>query len=440
MRSVLVCAAALSAAGCVSGGTWSAVNEVERELAALEEREAPRAATPARETGGDCRAIAERVVREHPRLRALRSRTRAGLARARSEGALPAPELMLEVWDFPIGDPQTADRDGMYMAGLSQEFPPAGSLDARARAAAEESRGLLGEAAEEARELRSAAFEACSTWAARALEVERLRASEDLVVRMQELLRTQLATGRASLGELARLDAESARLERMRVEAEAMRERARARLRAWLGTEDVTLPAAIDAPELPEIDLWTLARERRGALRVARARATAAAARADAAQAEAMVPTFRVSATYMQMPSMRPGLGAALSFTLPWLWSGEGAARDAARAEADAELDLLAGLERDVRAELAGASSELQAALAALRVLRERQRPAAQRALDAMLAAYPSGSVDLNAWLDAARAVRELDVEEARLLAEAARVFAELESTVGAPLTQGATR
>nr|MDQ3034449.1 hypothetical protein [Myxococcota bacterium] len=144
MRRAIV-GAAVWTAGCVSPGTWSALHEVEREL----ERE-PAVAVSAgdeRVTRGPaqrCSEIAERVVEGHPALGVPRARARAALATARSEGALPAPELMLELWDFPIGDPQRADREGMYMIGVGQALPPAGALDGRARAAVEDARAALG--------------------------------------------------------------------------------------------------------------------------------------------------------------------------------------------------------------------------------------------------------------------------------------------------------
>src|SRR5690606_21921186 len=118
------------AAGCVSPSTWSAYREVERELA--EVRAAPEA-----ERSGEaaaCGELAAQIAGSFPSSRARRHRARAALARAQSEGALPAPELMLEVWDFPVGDPQLADREGMYMAGVTQSFPPAGARQGRAQA------------------------------------------------------------------------------------------------------------------------------------------------------------------------------------------------------------------------------------------------------------------------------------------------------------------
>jgi outer membrane protein TolC len=187
------------------------------------------------------------------------------------------------------------------------------------------------------------------------------------------------------------------------------------------------VPSDIDA-------LADRAIEVRGLIGVSRARARAAEARAWAAEAQATVPMFMVGATYMQTPSMRPGLGVEVGITLPWFWSGEGPARDAARLEAEAELDEVARMERDVRVEVVGAARMIEVVARTLATLRERERPAAERALEAVAVTYSSGEVDLIAWLDAVRAVRELGVEEARLLGEGAHAQAELESAIGVSL------
>jgi outer membrane protein TolC len=259
---------------------------------------------------------------------------------------------------------------------------------------------------------------------------------------MRESLIAAVRAGAATpLADLARLDAELSWLARLRVEAEGRSGRASAQLGAWMDAELPAVAPAIDAPaDQGSVERWVaLALERHGALRAARARARAAEARADAAQAEATVPTFMVGASYMQMPRGRAGMGASVGMTLPWLWSGEGAARDASVLEAEAELDEVAALEREVRAEVRAAAAELHAASRGLTELRERERPAAERALEAIGARYPSGAVELGAWLDAARRVRDLDVEEARLLGDVARAWAALEGAVGDSLASEAS-
>lgn len=407
----LWCGGALCAAGCVSSGTWSAYSEIEREL-----ETDVRAAD-----GSSCAELAAEVAATFP---VARSMARAELARGRSESALPAPELMLEVWDFPIGDPQLADREGMYMVGLEQEIPP--GLDARARAGAERAREALAMSSDRTRMIRARALETCVEWAASELEAARVREVEALAGSMRELLVARMPTG-DGLAEIARVEAEAARLERMRVEAEARSARARAQLSAWLDRELGAPPSIEPAREADADAIIADAVDARGSIRAARARARAAEAMADAANEESLVPTFRVRVTYMQMPSMRPGLGAAVGMTLPWLYSGEGAARDAARAEADAAREEAEALERELRAEVRSAAASLQANARALAILRERERPAAERAIEAVRAALATGGAEIDDWLAAMERVRELEVEETRLIREAAMARAALE-------------
>jgi cobalt-zinc-cadmium efflux system outer membrane protein len=456
-QSRCACVAALLATGCVSSSTWAALHEVDREVDLAGgsapavgvdrgggERGEPR--PPTLEASRGCSAIVTRIVASYPGASGDRSRARAALAVGRAEGAPPAPELMLEVWDFPIGDPQAADREGMYMAGIEQDLPPAGALDGRARAAAEDARIALADLADTERRVRAEAGHACVDWSQASEEIARLGASARALAEMMDVMSDRLASGAGLLADVARIDGERARVEREIARAEAQRSRAEARLRAIAGSDASSSAEAssllgaaappLESP-LPGIDVVRLlerAIEQRAELRAAGARARAAAARASAAEAEASTPMFSVRATYMQMPGARPGLGAAVGMTLPWLWSGEGAARDAARLEAEAELDRALRIRRELALEIAGAAGELAAAKRTLDALRARERPAAERALEAISAAYTSGATDLLAWIDAAHMVRDIDLEEARLLGDAAHARVELERAVGGDL------
>lgn len=438
------CAAVVVTAGCVSSGTWRALHEVEEELASRGGSEPPPDSAAPLEAGAptECRAIVEAIVARYPGLEAYRARARAALASARAEGAPPPPDVMLELWDFPIGDPQLADREGMYMLGLGQELPPADALDGRARAMVEEARIALAELAERAREIRAEAAHACADWSEAEAERARLVEAESVVQQMREAVIARFASSDQPLSDVLRIDAELAHLAHRRVEAEARRARAGARIEALLGLEARTEsglppPLAERTLELELARLLELAAELRGAIAGARARARAAAARLAAAEAEASIPTFSIRATYMQMPGARAGLGAAFGMTLPWLWSGEGARRDAAREEVDAALDEVAALERDVRVEVVGAVHALEVVARSLAILREHRRPATARALEAVGSNYATGQADLLTWLDLVRAMRDIDIEEVELLGEAAHAWADLEGAVGAPLEEG---
>jgi len=443
MRSVVPCAALL-AASCVSSSTWRSIDDVERAIeedrAAVEAVTSTSSAVVSQDGPVDCARLAELVVAVHPGLAAPRARARAAIATARAEGALPPPSIAAEVWDFPVGDPSRANREGMYMLHVAQTLPPGDMLDGSTRAAAEDALAALAELAEMRRQIRARARHACADRAAAQARRIALESSSALLGQMSELIAARQSTG-APIADLASIDAERARLDRLTADVNARASAAESVLRTLLGlgaTDALAPTAPLSEPQTWEADaLVTRAIESRGMLAVHRARALSAAARADSHAAAADVPTFDVRASYMQVPDARAGLGVFFGMTLPWLSSAEGSRRDAARAEAEAELADLAGLERDVATDVTTALGELARVSAVLATLRERERPALERALVAVQAGYASGSVDLLAWLDVVRRQRELSLDEIELLGAAEHAVAEVELAVGAPLATG---
>lgn len=439
MRCVVI-AASIAASGCVSSGTWQVIHDAEERIAERPETEAGRA------EARDCVSVASIAIERARGLDAPRARARAALARARAEGALPAPSTSFEVWDFPIGDPSRGDREGMYMLSVEQAIPPLDALDGRARAEAEEASAMLADLDERTREIHAMVHHACVERDGAAAEIAALDAALATLARAIELASARRAAAGDPLVELARMELERGRMLRMRAQLEAERARTEEELEAIAGTAlDLPEPSALTEPDAdgeadePAVDaLLARALEARGELRAANARARAAEARARAAEAEATVPEVMLRATYMQMPQERAGLGAMIGLRLPFLWSGERDAAEAARQDARAELDEVAWRERALRIELAQHVAMLRGARRALAAIREHERPAAERVLESALLGYAQGTVDATAWLDALRAVREIAVEEARALAAVAHAHADLDEVVGARVSGGA--
>ena len=420
---------------CVSSTTWSRIHEAETRVREDETVETSTRADEASIAVADCDGLADLVVTRWPGLDAPRHRARAAVARARAEAALPATALRFEVWDFPVGNPQLANREGMYMFGLAQELPPAGALDGRARAAAEEAWSALAVLADTRRDIRARAGHACADRAAAALDATRLRSLDELLVRMRDAVLARAATSAGSLSEIARLDAERARTARRITDAEARSSAGERTLLALVGSDASIPPLAIaaDTDVASAAVLAEHAASARGVVLAAHAEIGAAHARADAADAVASVPSFEIGAQYMQTPDARAGLGLMLTARLPWL-SGAGAASEAARAEALAsEADALAA-QRMVRVEVAAAYGELLRARRALAALRGDEREATARALDAVTASFATREDSILDWLEAARAVNDLDVTEVELLAAVAHARVDLESALGSPL------
>lgn len=448
--SGLAAACSALASGCVSSATWSSWRETEGRTREDVELDAQLVTDHGGEAGpftfGSCDDVARVAVATFPGLEAPRQRVREALAMARAEGALPAPSARVEVWDFPIGDPSRADREGMYMLGVAQELPPAGGLDGDARARVEQAREALGELAEMRREITSAASHACAGWASASLTRTRLLAWISVIDQMRTAVTARYGAGGGSLADVARVERERATAERMVRRAEGDAARAQAELRARLGVDASVslgdapaLPAS--PPELERGRVLEYALTHRGLLLAARARITGAAARASAAEARASTPTFMLAGQYMQTPQARAGMGLEVGMTLPWLWSGQRDALEAARADQAAEEAEVLGIERSLTVDVRVALAQLDTLSATLSSLREREAPAAQLALDAVAATYGAGQGTLLDWLDAARAIRELALEEADLQAEVGHALADLTGATGATPTElGAAR
>lgn len=458
MRILSFSIAALSATGCLSASTHTARREAEVQLARpaelLEESHAApkgqarlepvKAARPERAGAAKtCDELAREVARAHPRVLAMRERARAALARSSSEGSLPPPEATFEIWDFPIGDPSLADHQGMYMVGLGQEFPAAGSRDERARAAAEEARGELGELSRAAREIWTEVAFACADWSAAEALRQGLAGHRALIADMREAMLASYRAGSGSQVGVTRTDAELAAADRHVAEAEEEVSVAESTLRALSGRA-ARLPEAPpvlrESFDVPSVDTLTdLALASRGEVSAAAARQRSRSAAAKAAEAEASSPSFEVRATYMQTPSERAGLGAMVGMSLPWLWGGGGARSESARYELEAARADQDDVVRRIEGEVARAAGRLRAQRRSLALLREREIPAARRALESERAALAAGSFELATWIQAAHALREAHVEEARIRGAIERALSELEGAVGRPLS-AATR
>jgi cobalt-zinc-cadmium efflux system outer membrane protein len=384
--------------------------------------------------GADCGALAASVARSHPRIRAADARARAALARSRAEGALPPPKASFEVWDFPLTEPSSADREGMYMLGLEQEFPPASAREARVRAEIEEGRVALADASVNARELVSEVAHTCVAWSIAEALRERLVAHRALLSEMRETVLTRYRAGGDVLGALVRLEAELASADRHVIEAEGELAATRDTLRALAGADVPPTAPALAKQREPERAETLLGRalKQRAETAVAAAKISVARARVDAAESDASSPAFEARATYMQAPGSRPGLGAMISMSLPFLWgSGEHTTASAEHELFAAEAER-ADAERRVRAEVTRAAGRVLVLTRARAVLLEREIPAIERALAVERAALAAGKLDLVSFVERAHALSEAHVEETRLSGDLAHAWVELEAAVGA--------
>lgn len=425
--------ALLLASGCISAATRQSMDEA---LGALRSEAIAEVGAgggePSLTTTGSCDTIARAAANRRPGLTASRERAAAKMAAANAETALPSAELALEVWDFPIGAPTHADREGMYMVHVSQAFTPLGARDARARAMAEEAHEESGLASEQNREAYAEIAHACVDWSLAAAAVDAAAHHRALIVELQEAQLARFASG-GTLSDVARVKLELARLSRAEAEKSIRRDAAREALVALVGeggrvgeqAPSLAVPAESETAKDPPAS--TL----RGSTASAQHRTRAAEARVEAAQAEDVEPEIGVRATYMQAPGERPGLGAMVSTTLPWLWGGGGARVDAARAELRASRAEEGEAQRLVASEVGRARAGLRAAQRSLRELRERELPAVEDAITGARASASASEFDLTAWLEAMHALQDAREEEVQLLGAIAHARVDLASAQG---------
>lgn len=427
--------------GCLAGPTSRLMDQT-FQLPALRRRPIP-ASEVAREdtdlSGSLGRAqVLALVVARDPGLRSLAHETRAALHAARAEGALPAPEVNVQVWNLPLARPYALGEASMYMVEFRQMFPAAGARDARARAAAEEARGRVAELVAREAEVRARAGGAYADYVQGTLERRVRDAHLELLGAMLDAARSRLAGG-GPLTDIPRIETEQARTRRALARVDADVARARAALNALLRREaDAPLgPPSDVAPEtvpLPLDELLSLAARARGDLGQARARIRAAHARTEAATAESRWPTITAALGYWQDPQMRPGLGATVAAALPWVWAGARERLAEARERELAESEAVESVTVTARGEVTVAQARLLGLERELAVLHREAQPAAARSTDALRAAYAAGRGGLLDWIDAARQLHDIGEEEADVTASMVRTAADLERAVGVAL------
>lgn len=444
-RSVAVATLVAVASGCVSAQTGRTLDR-SYEVATARVREAP--GRPTQESTvaeADLAGPLERdvvvaaAVERSPALAVMAHRARALVHAGRAEGSLPPAELGFEAWNLPLARPYALGEADMYMVELRQRFPAAGSLDARARAMAEEAQAMLAELSSEERIVAERAANAFADYV-QAFAEKRLQERQlALLARMGQAVRARYTTGGSGLAEAARIDVEVTKAQRAlaRVGGDIARSRAtlNAVLRrppgAALGEPRETPPETV---RISVEDLMARAEANRGATLSADARVRAAGARREAAEAEARIPEFMVGIGYWQDPTMRPGMGVTASMSLPWLW---GPNRDRMRQAGEEEAAERAARDNaglDTQAEVSEAHARLLALEAQFSVIRGQALPATSRSMEALTAAFSTGNASLLEWVDVARSLLDLEMEMVVLHGDLQRGVASLERAVGTAL------
>jgi outer membrane protein TolC len=376
------------------------------------------------------------VLDRNPTLRAARDAWRAALARYPQEKAPPDPWLGYGIAPAAVAGRQAGDG---HRVELRQPVPFPGKLRLRGEIALAEAEAAAHDHAAARLRLATAAALLYDDHylAARALEVNAHHRA--LLADLAAVARSRYESGSAPLGAPLRAELELAGLEREAAALEADAAVTRAQLNALLHrTPDLPLPPAparlavgdpgdIDASAEAEAALAA-----RPELRAADARIRAGEAAVASAE-RAFLPDLAVSAMYdglWEEAALRPFIGIELELPLQL------GRRRAALAEAEALRDRArserASVESEVRTAVATSAERVRSARRALALTQDRLLPAARDVLQAARAAFESGEEPLGEVLEAEEAVRELELEEHRALAELDRRETELRSATGA--------
>lgn len=381
--------------------------------------------------------VVEAALANHPELRAGELRAQATRRSGEAEGSLPAPEVMLQVWQVPLSRPWAVSDAQMIMAGVGQTFPAPGSLGARQRAAAHEANAERAATLDAARRIKG---DVAHSFADYVESASRHRVHEEhrrVGQRTVELARARLGAG-GSLSEVAQAEVELARSDADVVTDGTRVAAARQRINALVG-RDLSAPLGKPALAEPEISAWDVktaidaAHQARPELHKLEAKRDARREEAHAAERSAALPSFSVAALYFAPTSTMSshGYGANVKVDLPWLWGEASARRDAKRAVVRVAEREIEAERRPIDAEVATAEATVRAAAARLVTLERRALPAAKRAHEVAWSGYETGRVDVMALLSSDRTVVDVESEIVAARAMLEHALVDLDVAVG---------
>jgi len=380
------------------------------------------------------------AIAKSPALRAGAHRVRAIAASARADSSLPEPMLMADVWQVPVSRPWALGDAQMIMLSLSQSFPAPGVRGMREEARLAEARAEAALVRAEARELVRAVDQAFVDYAEATRRLEVRRRHRDVVARMLELSKARLPSS-ASLSDVAQAEVELARADIEIANEEQAVEVAQRKLNGLLAREPGAKlgPPILEAPSTSQAsleDVVARAHANRPELEALEHRKDAQDLAAKASDREATIPSFSVTGSYFPPSGMmrEHGFGVGVALSLPWLWGGRRDAVTAAQERAQAEISALEAERVRVGSDAAILTTQVKRAEQQYLLLGERALPASLRARSAAEAGYAAGTTDLFAWLRAARAVVELEMEIVTVRAALDRALFNLDFAAGGRL------
>ncbi|TJY64870.1 TolC family protein [Sinimarinibacterium sp. CAU 1509] len=372
---------------------------------------------------GDAALTLERAIElassQQPMLAAAAAQQQAARERAKAAGQLPDPKLQFGFNNVSVDQPDPfasdAERMSMTTAGLMQEFPNRAKRQQQAQRAS--ARVGAATAALELTRLRVTrdtglawtalwqATQARSVLDAQLEEAQRQLEASTIGYRSDRLRQSAVHTAQIEWGLLRD------RQHQLRQQLED----ARAQLARWIGddAEAVDIGQLPELPDPPSLDTALHAVDRHPA--VLQSRSDTRTASADVALAQAAYrPDWRVEAMYGYRRPYDDMVSLQFGIDLPlFTRNRQDPALAAARADEIAAEDRVDDLQRDLQRQLRSAYADWNAARDRLADYDAQLIPAAQARSDSALAAYRSGSGDIDAVLTARRG--QLDIALMRI-------------------------
>jgi cobalt-zinc-cadmium efflux system outer membrane protein len=364
-------------------------------------------------------------------LRLARAEAAEAAARARQAAAYPNPTLIGSHEPLSDGDRSYSES---YL-NLSQRLEWPGTRSARNDAAARTAAAAVARLAADSARL---AFEVKRAYT----EAARAERAERVLTRVTQVFRTgeQSARERYAAGDISLYDRRRIRVERARYEtrlAEAGLDAAAARRQLALlvapTAEALQLAPADSLAGLPPVIVQERALElalaRRGEVAAARAAVESARAAASVARRE-RIPDLTATGGYKTQSDGLTGAFLGLSLPLP-VWDRRGGAVAAAEARLAAAESRLALTRRQVENDVRRALETYESLSRRAELLGATATDEAADLLEIARVAYAEGEMELIELLDAAEALWEAQMAEARLRADLWTGYYDVERAVG---------
>lgn len=379
-----------------------------------------------------------------PRLQAAQAQARAVQARVSTATRPPDPRIQLGWMNRELPSLAPMDPLGMTQLQVMQMLPTAGKLGLATRAARTRATSATLRARDVFWEIRTAVamafYELYRVERAASIAHDTRRLMEDVASVADAMYRV----GEAPQADVLKARVEIARMTEELMTMQAMRRVALARLGGLLdqpfppSTPAALLPAfPADLPALDELERTALGG--RPMLLAGEADVVAATVERTLAQRE-MVPDLEIGLQYGQRAgAMGPErmvslmLGASVPVFARRRQLPMRLEADAMRAMAAADL---AAMQADTRARIGTAHAEWQRARNLQALYRTTTLPQARAAVDAALASYRVGGVNLMTVLDSRATVNRYEQELAALAAMEGIALAELEMLIGHELLE----